>query len=148
MTGVPTYVVDASVALKWYLPEPEADRAETLLEAAMAGTVALAAPELLLLEVGNACWKHVRRGELSPEEALTALRRLKQSPIRWVPDADLALAALDLASALGCTVYDATYLVLSQVLHAVVVTGDRKLCVLCANAGLDDLVLPLSALEL
>src|ERR1035437_6042748 len=109
MSDTPTYVVDASVALKWYLPEPDAERAEALLEAAMAGTVALAAPELLLLEVGNACWTHVRRGEMSPEEALTALRRLKRPPIRWVADADLALAALDLASLLGCTVYDATY---------------------------------------
>jgi predicted nucleic acid-binding protein len=43
-------VVDASVAVKWYVPELDSQRAHLIL----AGGHRLIAPDLLLAEVGNA----------------------------------------------------------------------------------------------
>jgi predicted nucleic acid-binding protein len=46
-------VVDASVTIKWFVPEPLSDEADRLL----GGGDALFAPDLLLLEFGNTLWK-------------------------------------------------------------------------------------------
>ena len=148
MSTVPTYVLDASVAVKWYLPESDSDRAARLLTAAEDGLVSLIAPELLLLEVANAVWKHERRGELSQEDALGALVRLKETSLAWVPDQDWAYAALGLSLALGCAVYDATYLAVAEAYSAQVLTDDRRLCALCTEAGLTDRAILLSELDI
>jgi len=50
-------IVDASVAVKWFSAEDGADRAEALFVA----EPDLAAPELILAEVGNAMWKKHRK---------------------------------------------------------------------------------------
>jgi predicted nucleic acid-binding protein len=56
-----TLVVDASVALKWYLIEDGAEPARQIL----ADGDTLVAPELVVAEVCNACWLAGRRGEIS-----------------------------------------------------------------------------------
>jgi predicted nucleic acid-binding protein len=58
------FVVDASVVLKWFIPEMHSDAARRLLLA----THQYFSPDLLFPEVGNAIWKKVRRGELTAEE--------------------------------------------------------------------------------
>jgi predicted nucleic acid-binding protein len=64
---VSRYVVDASVAVKWYLPEPESDAAGRLLDPEHD----LIAPDLLFAEVGNALWKRWRRGEIGSATCAT-----------------------------------------------------------------------------
>jgi predicted nucleic acid-binding protein len=54
-------VVDASVAIKWYVPEIHADAAVRILE----GDFVLCAPDLIGAELANAIWKKVRRAEIS-----------------------------------------------------------------------------------
>ena len=54
-----TLVVDASVALKWYLVESGAESARQIL----ADDDRLVAPELVVAEVCNACWLACRHGE-------------------------------------------------------------------------------------
>lgn len=55
-------VVDASVALKWFLAdETGADRALAIIRDEMA----LAAPDLLVAEVCNAAWRLARLGRIS-----------------------------------------------------------------------------------
>jgi len=56
-----TLVVDASVAVKWFLPEPDAEPAVALLRAGHR----LIAPDLLWIEVASVLWKVVRRGSLT-----------------------------------------------------------------------------------
>ena len=68
------YVVDASVAVKWLVPEIHTQEAEQLLDP----THVLLAPDLLYAEVGNALWKRVRRRELRAEEARLVLAALHQ----------------------------------------------------------------------
>ena len=52
-----TLVVDASVALKWFVDEDGSDRAVALLD----GDEPLIAPDLVVAEVCNAAWKSLRR---------------------------------------------------------------------------------------
>jgi predicted nucleic acid-binding protein len=53
------YVVDASVVLKWFLPEKDSGLADSLLEDFLNGDAELIAPDLILLEAANALWKRV-----------------------------------------------------------------------------------------
>jgi predicted nucleic acid-binding protein len=68
---VTLYVVDASVAIKWYVPEVHSETAACLLD----GTHQIMAPDLLLPEFGNILWKKVQRGQISVETSRTILRR-------------------------------------------------------------------------
>ncbi|HVG07663.1 MAG TPA: type II toxin-antitoxin system VapC family toxin, partial [Thermoanaerobaculia bacterium] len=65
-------VVDASVAIKWFLPEQHSLQALRLLE----GGRELVAPDLIWAEIGNVLWKRWRQGELADENARTILRDL------------------------------------------------------------------------
>ena len=56
-----TIVVDASVALKWLLPEDDSDLADALR------AENLIAPPLWLVEGANALWRNVRNGKISPD---------------------------------------------------------------------------------
>ena len=54
-----TWIVDASVAIKWVVDEPGTEHALLLRRDS------LAAPDLLVPECANILWKKVRRKELS-----------------------------------------------------------------------------------
>jgi hypothetical protein len=61
---VSLFVVDASVAIKWFLPEIHSDAALRLL----AGEHTLHAPDLIFSEFGNVLWKRFRKREISRAE--------------------------------------------------------------------------------
>jgi predicted nucleic acid-binding protein len=46
-------VIDASVAIKWFVEEPDAPAAHRLLEAHATGETTLVAPDLIVYEVSN-----------------------------------------------------------------------------------------------
>lgn len=56
-------VVDAGVAVKWFIPEIHAQSALNLLVA----DVVLMAPDLICAEVGNVFWKKHLRDEIAAE---------------------------------------------------------------------------------
>lgn len=117
------YVIDASVAVKWFVPEPHSREAAALLDP----TLTLHAPDLLFAEVSNALWKKTRRRELRPGEARLVLRGLDSVPLVVTPIRQLAAGALDLALEAGCTVYDAVYLALAVHHDCRLVTADQRL---------------------
>jgi predicted nucleic acid-binding protein len=116
-------VVDASVALKWFLAEADASRAALLLRRAER----LAAPELLLLECADVLTPKMRKREIDAVALSDAFRLLTGGAIDLVPDRDLALDAATIATATGATVYDACYIALAERTDAIVVTADAKL---------------------
>jgi predicted nucleic acid-binding protein len=120
---VSAYVIDASVAVKWFVPELHSREAAALLDP----TFALHAPDLLFAEVSNALWKKSRRRELKPGEARLVLRGLASVPLEVTPTRQLAAGALDLALEAGCTVYDAVYLALAIHHDCRLVTADQRL---------------------
>jgi predicted nucleic acid-binding protein len=114
-------VVDASVALKWVLPEANSGTALGLV-----GRRRLTAPDLLAVETANALWLRVRRRELTAIEARTALVDLLSVPVDYLPDRPLAHAALSLAADLEHPAYDCVYLALAMDRAGIVVTADRR----------------------
>ena len=117
------FVVDASVAIKWYLPEPHDDCAARLRRE---GTD-LDAPDLLYAEVANALWKRVRRGELTTEVAGRIVDAISRLPIEVHPSRLLSGAALQIACSTGLTVHDSLYLATALLTDGRLVTADRRL---------------------
>jgi predicted nucleic acid-binding protein len=115
-------IVDASVAIKWFVPEVLSSEAELLLE----GGDDLFAPDLLLLECGNIIWKKVRSGELARPHGDAALAALRSGPIHFVDTRPLVEQALNLAHELEHPVYDCLYLAVAETVDGVVVTADRR----------------------
>jgi predicted nucleic acid-binding protein len=120
---VSEWVVDASVAVKWYVDEPHAEMARRLL----ADDVHLSAPGHLFAEVGNALVKHVRRGELSATEVEEIAATLAAFPIDVVPVRELFGAGVAIALSQRCSVYDGLYVALARELELPLVTADRRL---------------------
>lgn len=120
----PQLVVDASVAIKWYIPEAGSAAAVMVLE----GEAALHAPDLLVAELGNILWKKVRRGELAADEAEEiADRFVAACPVTLRPSSPLLRPALELATAFDRTVYDSLYLAVALAEDAVLITADEHL---------------------
>lgn len=115
-------VVDASVALKWFVPEVHSDAAVRLLDS----DVPLCAPDLILAELANTLWKKTRRDEITPQQASETMTAFRRLDVEIQPSNDIVPAALVLATSLGRTVYDCLYLTLAIARNTVLVTADRK----------------------
>ncbi len=118
-----TVVVDASVAIKWFLPELHDDAALRLLRAEHR----LVAPDLLFPEVGNVLWKRVRRREATASEAGAVLDALVAVPLEVHASQPMMPVAFEIACATGRTVDDSLYLALAVLRECPMVTADRKL---------------------
>jgi predicted nucleic acid-binding protein len=113
-------VVDASVALKWVLDEPESEAAVALRDQE------LIAPALWLAEAANALWRHVRTGEISDQEAAAFFSELLKAPVASLPIEPHLERALELAMEIGHPVYDCIYLALALHHRTHVMTADRR----------------------
>jgi predicted nucleic acid-binding protein len=119
------YVIDASVAVKWYLAEVYQTEAILILDS----DEILLAPDLLISEVGNIIWKKVRLKELSKNEAheiITSFARVTER-VQIIPGSSLLEPAFEIATAYDRTVYDALYVGLAVVHKCQLVTADRRL---------------------
>ncbi len=116
------FVVDASVALKWVIPEAGAEAALALRAADR-----LIAPDLIVAECANALWKMVSRGEMSPEEAELAAETLARAEVELHPMRRLLVAATKMAIALDHPAYDCVYLALAEAETCPFVTADARL---------------------
>ncbi len=117
------FVVDSSVAVKWYVPEAGSESASRLLDAENE----LAAPDLLASEFGNALWKKHRRGELTGAEVVSIVRALQVVPLQLYSSLELLEAAVEIAVQTARTVYDSLYVALAVALHGTLVTADEPL---------------------
>lgn len=118
-----TLVIDASVAFKWFVEEPDSDAAQHILEREPARI----APDLVLLEIANTAWKKEQRGEISPDHATAIVESAPRFFTRLVPAATLLERALAVARVLDHPVYDCVYLALADDEQARLVTADRRL---------------------
>lgn len=118
-----SFVVDASVAVTWFVEEPRSEAALTLLDAG----VDLLAPDLLLVEVANALWKKLRRGAIAPHHLETPVRWIRTGVPQLVPIRAVIDDALPLTTELDHPIYDCLYLALAEIAGARVVTDDERL---------------------
>lgn len=116
-------VVDASVAIKWFIPEVHSAAAVRFLDPAFT----LIAPDLIASEFANAIWKKVRRRELDRDEAREIGFAFAKVPLEICASLPILPAALELAIGVGRSVYDSLYLALAVAEDCRVVTADAKL---------------------
>ena len=89
-----TVVPDASVVIKWFVPEADSEAAQALLH----GDHDFVAPDLLFAEVANTLWKKTQRGELSTDEAVALLSDVRRAAIEGVASRELVDDALAVAA--------------------------------------------------
>ena len=118
-----TLIVDASVALKWFLnDEPEWAAAKALLD----GGEPLIAPELVVAEVCNAAWRGVRVGRLKQEQAEALARSLPALFVLLASASELAERAVAISGRLDHAVYDCFYLALAEAREVPLITADAR----------------------
>ena len=116
------FVVDASVAIKWFVPEGHWAEASRLIDP----DITLHAPDLFVAEMGNILWKKLRRREIDRQQAAAIVAAIGDSNVQLWPSSDLLPVAFDLAAALNHPVYDCLYLAAAIARNAAVVTADAR----------------------
>ncbi len=115
-------VVDASVSVKWLVPEEDSGAALAL----MTGEHELHAPRLMAAELANALWSKARRGQIEHGKASALMESVSRLPVQWNADETVCADAIRVALAFDRPVYDFMYLALAHRIGAIVVTADRR----------------------
>lgn len=118
-----TRVVDASVAVKWFVEE----RGSTAARMVLSKYETLLAPDFILIETSNAAWKKVKRKEMTREQGEAMVRALPLYFDRLVHSRALVARAYALASDLNHPVYDCLYLALAELNDVDLITDDERL---------------------
>lgn len=117
-------VIDASVAVKWSVPEAHSAEARRFLDVRFRRHV----PMLCYTEFGQTLWKKVhQRGEIDADDARQALRDFQRLPLEGHSTTSLLEPAFDIDLATGRTLYDSIYLALASALSCPLVTADQRL---------------------
>ena len=124
-SGTPrAYVVDASVAVKWFSQEQGSVRARRILRDAQKRTTELFAPDLLYYEVGNALGKGKRLEGPLAREAMHVLLALPVTIVSLhASQIDQLVFFMD---TYGLTFYDAAYAALAVELSAPLLSANPK----------------------
>lgn len=116
-------VIDASVAIKWFIWEEDTDEAQQLLNKLNSFYV----PDIFLMEIDAIITKKVRRKELDVPDAFQKRKVFRQLPHKLIPYTQIAEFAFRLATEFPITQYDATYLATAVDYDATFYTADRRL---------------------
>ncbi len=120
-------VVDASIAVKWFFEEVDTDKALKLIEKHLCGEIIITVPDLFLYEITNA----MRYKKSGTKNILTLLNELKKFQFFIYPvSTEILEKTVELALKYELTIYDATYLALSELLDAQLITADKQILAL------------------
>ena len=125
-----SYVIDASVAAKWFLPpagEPLAAEALRLLHGYAEGRIRFAVPDLFWAECASIFWKATRQGRCSRQTAEQAIVTLKNRNLPTTSSSTLIEDAFSVAATFDRSVYDCLYVALALRLRALLITADERL---------------------
>ncbi|MEK7678774.1 MAG: type II toxin-antitoxin system VapC family toxin [Deltaproteobacteria bacterium] len=117
------FIVDASVAAKWFIEEEYNEAALSVLDESNQ----LHAPEFLLLEMDSIICKWIRRDVVTPAEGSDMRDALRQYPIQHHPFVSFLDSGFAIANQTGQSVYDCLYVALAALLKGRMVTADRRL---------------------
>lgn len=119
-----SYVIDASVAIKWFVKEKFHEEALWLTDR----KELLRAPDLIANELTSIAWKKCLRGEVTASQAEFIVLSISRYVPILQPSSELAARALGIALALRHPVYDCFYLACAESTDTVFITADLKLC--------------------
>lgn len=131
-------IVDASVAFKWLVREPDSDPAIAWI----AGGEPLSAPAIIIAETGHALTKRIRLGELQADGAREQFERLPGF-LTILDDLPFAGRALELSIALHHSFYDCVYLAATEATGDRLLTADRVLATKLASHPLAERIVML-----
>jgi predicted nucleic acid-binding protein len=123
-------VVDASLALKWVLAEPDSNTAVILLNKWTDKGISVIAPALFTYEVTNILYRQVVAGKLTYEEAKQGLIDLFSIGVllKFSLYEDISIQAMEFAHQLKLpATYDAHYLALALDENCECWTADKRL---------------------
>lgn len=125
-----SYVLDASVAAKWFLTGPEetlVEEASAILNGWVSDRLQLIVPDLFWAEMGSILWKAARLGRIPKISAREALNALTEQKIRTFPTLPLLESAYAIAEGFDRSVYDSVYVALAIQTNYVMITADERL---------------------
>jgi len=134
-------IVDASVVVKWLMPEQGSDRAAELMR------LPLSAPDSLVPECLNALRKKVLRRELTQDAAVDAAQLLSVAGITLESTQPFAADILVLSMQLSLPAYDCAYLALARRREGVLITADARLVARCRQPDAAELGVQVRALQ-
>ena len=124
------WVLDASVAAKWFLPPED----ETLVEEALGilssfglGQCRLIVPDLFWCEVTNILWKASRQGRITRKIAEEATGTLVGLNLETKPSREIATDAIRISPGCERPVYDSMYVALAVMSGCPLLTADERL---------------------
>lgn len=121
-------VIDASVVLKWYLPDEEhGEMALDILEGHASERLSLHAPALLEFELANGLAIAKRRARVENDDVIKAMDGFTELGIELYPLSPRFPKVLDYSNRYKISAYDAAYVALADDLKTNVVTADKRL---------------------
>ena len=121
------YVLDASVALKWVLPEVDSDKADAIRDAFRKGIHDFLAPDVFPIEIGHAITKAQRRKIITASEGSILLGNILTTLPQLIPSLPLLPEAYALASAKRISLCDCLYVALADREGCHSITADTRL---------------------
>jgi predicted nucleic acid-binding protein len=118
-------VVDASVCAKWFLDEEYSDAARGLRDSFVKGELGISVPSLMFYETLNAL--RYSRVYNEKELGLAAESLSKYGFDVWEPRGEIYRESGHLSVRHDISVYDASYVALSSLIHAPLYTVDGEL---------------------
>jgi predicted nucleic acid-binding protein len=117
------FIVDASVAAKWFIEEEYSNAAFSVLQ----NDNQLHAPDFFFLEMDNIFWKWIQRGLITVSDGNDLRSTLPQYPITTHPLIPLLGSAFTIANQTRQSMYDSLYVALATLLNGQMITADRRL---------------------
>ncbi len=115
-------VIDACVAIKWFLPEKDHESASKVLNQ----FPEFLAPGLFLIEIDAILTKKIRKIELEIDEAEILYHEIRKLPFKYIEYTRISKLSFDLSATLPITLYDATYLSVAMLFDEEVITADER----------------------
>jgi len=117
------FVIDASVAVKWFIPEKGTEKAHEVLEE----LIFFYAPNTFLTEIDSVLTKKVRIRDINIKEAFEKRQQFRKLPYKLIDYEQIEEFAFRLSTEFSITLLDATYLATAIDYDAKLYTADPRL---------------------